>query len=280
LLFNLLASAIPGPSDSPHSVAGGVRLIAHDDPEFEAHVSGNYPRIANSELYPKAKKFMAVLRHDGTVTAKAYCVLWTIQQSPNRQRTMRAMYIHKHSMPKAGERKIEPGTARLISPFFNHSAADFKAHPESAELRIPGHFPFLDAEVLSISIDAVIYGSDPANATIAGPDAYDLRSQYLATRYAEHDEAVSVRRNLYRLSQTDDPLQAAALPAQIDEVLKKHIEIGAPRQGLKLEDRYIRARAQEAAILRGALSAWGLDALKKEAHRRSLFPCDQVQPVV
>jgi hypothetical protein len=224
---------------------------------------------------------MAVLRHDGSTTAKAYCVLWTIQQGTNRQRTLRAIYMHKHSMLKKGERKMEPGTERLVSPFFNHSASDHNAHPETAAMTIPRNFPFLDSEVLSVSIDAIIYGSDPANATIAGPDAFDLQSEYLAVRYAEHDEGVSVRRNLKNLSNGVDPVQAAAaLPAQIDEILKNHIDVGAPWQGLKLEDRYMRARAQEAAIMRGTLSAWGLDALKKEAHRRTLFPRDSVTPAV
>ncbi len=276
LLFSSLSQAIQDSPALPRAVPGGVRLIAHDDAEFESRVTSGYPQIANSELYTRAKKFMAFLRHDGTATAKAYCVLWTIQQSLTRQRTMSAMYIHKHSMPKMGERKMEPGTERLISPFFNLSAADYNSNPKTAALRIPGHFPFLDADVVSVSIDAMIYGSDPMNATIAGPDAYDLRSQYLATRYAEHDEGVSVLSALQQIN-VGDPLQAAtATQEKIQQLMQKHIDVGASWQGSTLRDRYIRSRAQEAAIMAAVLSAGGLTALKAEARRRSFFPRDVV----
>ena len=39
---------------------------------------------------------MAVLRHDGSADAKAYRVLWTIQESPTQQRFLTALYIRKH----------------------------------------------------------------------------------------------------------------------------------------------------------------------------------------
>jgi len=277
LLFDVLASSPAGTSNLPKAVKGGVRLIAHDDDEFEPHVSSVYPQIANAELYPQAKKFMAVLRHDGTSLAKSYSVLWVLQQGPGRQRTMRAMYIHKHAMLKVGVRKLQPGSARLVSPFFNYSESDYSAHPATASLTIPRNFPFLDAELVSVSIDAVIY----ADGTVAGPDAHDLRSEHLATRYAEHDGGLSVLAHLRKFEKAaTDPLQAmATVPAQIDDLLKKQIEIGAPRQGLKLGDRYLRARAQESAIMQGVLSSGGLVALKQDAARRIRFSKDQLTSV-
>lgn len=158
---------------------GGVRLIAHNEPEFDNRIAEHYPLIANAERYQRASKFLAILQHDGAATAKAYCVPWNLQQSAGRQRTMRALYVHKHAMARNAERVIEPGTERLISPFFNLSRSDYRFHSENATLRIPSHFPFLDAEVLSVSLDAVIHSTDPASAWIFGPDVYDLRSKYM-----------------------------------------------------------------------------------------------------
>lgn len=170
---------------------------------------------------------------------------------------------------------MEPGTERLVSPFFNFSRSDYGFRPEAATLRVPIHFPFLDAEVTSVAIDAVIHSTDPASAWIFGPDVYDLRSQYLATRYAEHDQGVSVLQHLHRLGTTGG-LSVAALSTAIDSVLQMHIQIGAPKQGLAMLDRYIRARAQEAAIVRGVLLTGGLEALKADALRRGQFPRDHV----
>lgn len=175
-------------TNRPRQMAGGLRLIAHNEPGFEDHVSSTYPQIANHELYPKARKFMAVLSHEGSRQAKAYHVLWTIQQSPNRQRTMQAVYIQKHCMLRSAVLNVRPGKKRLVSMFFNYSTSDYNFRPDSATLRIPLNFPFLDAEVISVSVNAVIY----SDRTIAGPDKYDLRTRYQAVRAAEHNEGYSL----------------------------------------------------------------------------------------
>ena len=173
-------------------MAGGLRLIRHDEPEFDYHVSDTYPKMAGHPLYPRARKFMAVLHHEGDKHAKAYRVLWTIQQPGGNPRLLQAVFVQKHCMMRSGVKTVAPGKKRLISPFFNYSTEDYNFRPDrvfapgSVEETILSRFPFLDAEVDSISVDAVIY----SGGTIAGPDQFDFRNRYLASRAAEHDEGV------------------------------------------------------------------------------------------
>jgi hypothetical protein len=256
-------------------MAGGLRLINSDDQEFEDHVSSAYPLIANSEFYPRARKFIAVLRHDGTVDAKAYRVLWTIQQSPSRQRTMMAQYIRKHCMLRSGVLNVKPGSRRLISPFFNYSASDYNFRPENATLRIPPRFPFLDAEVVSLSVDAVIY----SDGTMAGPDKYDLRSRYLATRAAEHDEGYSLSWKMDKMKATLGP-GVTLDPDAIAGILDGDYQYGLAAQGSDPKAIYAFARSQEAALMKGILTSRGLSALVANvAHRLKFYRAENLKSI-
>jgi len=259
----------------PTQMAGGLSLITPDDQEFEDHVSSTYPLIANSELYPQARKFMAVLRHDGTVDAKAYRVLWTIQQSPSRQRTMMALYIRKHCMLRNAVLNVKPASRRLISPFFNYSAYDYNAQPGKATLRIPPHFPFLDAELVSVSIDAVIY----SDGTIAGPDKYDLRSRYIATRVAEHNEGYSLAWKMDKMKATLGPGESLD-PNKIASILDGDFQYGLAAQGADPKAMYTLARSQEAALMKGILTSRGLSALEANvAHRVKFYRKENLRSI-
>lgn len=207
---------------------------------------------------------MAFLRHDGINTAKGYAVVWLIQQGTAPPLSIRAHYIHKHYIPgKTGVRTLEPGSERLISPFFNISAADYKAH--HATSRIPPNFPFLDAHVVSASIDAVIFD----DGSLYGQDDYDLRARYIATRNAEHDEAVLFLRELKEQASVPDSLT-------VDSILEKHFKAGIVAAGTKSSNWrkqfYSRALGQEAAIMRSILSTRGLTSLQADARRRTGYP--------
>lgn len=260
--------------DPPHQMAGGLRLIASDEPEFYDHVSSTYPQIANHEHFPKARKFMAVLSHEGSRQAKAYRVLWTIQQSPNRQRTMQAVYIQKHCMLRSGVLNVRPEKKRLVSMFFNYSTSDYNFRPENATLRVPPNFPFLDAELISVSIDAVIY----TDRTIAGPDKYDLRTRYLATRAAEHNEGYSLSWKLEKMKAALGPNESID-PGKIASILDYDIPYGASRPGTDGAAILRLARSQEAAIMKGLLTSRGLDALVKNVARRVKFPADRLTAI-
>jgi hypothetical protein len=272
LLFDLLPAGLHSLADAQPGVAGGVRLISPDVAEFDGRISSRFAQLVDWEGYPQFKKFMAFIQHDGTVKAKAYCVVWVFQLGDGRQRSIRAHYIHKHLMPKISVRTLESGSERLISPFFNISATDFKAHPNHAAIKIPPNFPFQDAEVLSVSIDAVIY----SDGSVAGQDKYDLRTRYIGTRNAEHDEAFLLLRELSKPTSTPDSLHA-------DSILEKHFQAGIDAVRTYSQDWkkqfYVRALGQEAAIMRNVLSTRGLNALKANALRRIRFPQTIVSPV-
>lgn len=261
-------------TNRPRQMAGGLRLIAHNEPGFEDHVSSTYPQIANHELYPKARKFMAVLSHEGSRQAKAYHVLWTIQQSPNRQRTMQAVYIQKHCMLRSAVLNVRPGKKRLVSMFFNYSTSDYNFRPDSATLRIPLNFPFLDAEVISVSVDAVIY----SDRTIAGPDKYDLRTRYQAVRAAEHNEGYSLSWKLDKMKAALGPGESLD-PAKIASILDYDIQYGMARQGPDPRSILPVARSQEAAIMKGLLTSRGLARLEANIARRLKFPAERLTAI-
>jgi hypothetical protein len=261
-------------TDPPRLMAGGLRLIACDESGFEDHVSSTYPLIANHELYPKARKFMAVLGHEGSRQAKAYRILWTIQQSPNRQRTMQAVYIQKHCMLRSAVLNARPGKKRLVSMFFNYSTSDYNFRPEGATLRVPPNFPFLDAEVISVSIDAVVY----SDRTIAGPDKYDLRTRYIDIRAAEHNEGYRLRWKMDKMKAGLGPGESLD-PGQIGSILDADVQYGLAYRGTVSQMMYRRARSQEAAIMKGLLTSRGLDALEKNVARRVKFPADRLTSV-
>lgn len=263
-------------SSTPTQMAGGLRLINSDDQEFEDHVSGTYPLIANSELYPQARKFMAVLRHDGSADAKAYRVLWTIQESPTQQRFLTALYIRKHCMLRRAVLNIKPGSKRLVSMFFNYSTSDYAFRPEHAGLRIPPSFPFMDRDVISVGIDAVIY----SNGTIAGPDAFDLRSRYLATGAAEHNEGYSLYWKMEKMRAGLGPGESLD-PGQIATILEGDFQYGAVAQGGDPKAIHRRARGQEAALMKGILSSRGLGALEANvAHRVKFYRHENLKAAV
>ncbi len=263
-----------GTTDLPQLMAGGLRLITSDESEFDDHVSSTYPLIANHELYPKAKKFMAVLSHEGSKPAKAYRMLWTIQQSPTRQRTIQAVYVRKHCMLRTAVLNVNPGTKRLVSMFFNYSTSDYNFRPENATLRIPPKFPFLDAQVISASVDAVIY----SDRTIAGPDKYDLRTCYLDIRAAEHNAG-------YRISWKMDKMKAglgpgeSLDPSQVASVLDADIKYGLAYYGTPNQMMYRRARSQEAAIMKQLLTSGGLSRLEANVARRLKFPAEELTSI-
>jgi hypothetical protein len=263
-----------GATSPPRQMAGGLRLIAYDESGFEDHVSSTYPLIANHELYPKARKFMAVLSHEGSRQAKAYRILWTIQQSPNRQRTMQAVYIQKHCMLRSAVLNVRPGKKRLVSMFFNYSTSDYNFRPESATLRVPPNFPFLDAELISVSIDAVIY----SDRTIAGPDQYDLKTRYFNTRAAEHNEGYSLSWKLEKMKATLGPNETID-PNQIASILDYDVQYGTSRPGTDAAAMLRLARSQEAAIMKGLLTSRGLEALEKNVARRVKFPADRLTSI-
>jgi hypothetical protein len=274
-IFEALSAPPRDPSNPSTQMAGGLRLITPDDQEFEDHVSGTYPLIANSELYPQARKFMAVLHHSGARQAKAYRVLWTIQQSPNRQRTMMAQYIRKHCMLRSAVLNVKPGSRRLISPFFNYSTYDYNAQPGRATLRVPPHFPFLDAEVVSVSVDAVIY----SDGTVAGPDQYDLRSRYLAIRAAEHDEGYSLSWKMDKMKAALGPGESLD-PAAIVGILDGDFQYGLAAQGADPKAMYTLARSQEAALMKGILTSRGLGALEANlAHRLKFYRTEKLRSI-
>jgi len=258
----------------PRRMAGGLRLTAHDEPGFEDHVSSRYPQIANHVHYPKARKFMAVLSHEGSRQAKAYRILWTIQQSPNRQRTMQAVYIRKHCMLRSAVLNVKPGSKRLVSMFFNYSTSDYNFRPENATLRVPPNFPFLDSELISVSIDAVVY----SDRTIAGPDKYDLRTRYFATRAAEHNEGYSLSWKLDKMKAALGPNETID-PNKIASILDYDVQYGMTRQGTDPAAILRLARSQEAAIMKGLLTSRGLDALEKNVARRVKFPADRLTAI-
>jgi hypothetical protein len=249
-------------------MAGGLRLIAHDEPEFDDHVSSTYPNIANHEIYPRAKRFMAVLGHEGTRQAKAYRILWTIRQSPNRLRTLQAVFIQKHCMLHSAVKIVKPSNKRLISMFFNYSTADYEFQPGSANMEMFSRFPFLDSELISVSVDAAIY----SDRTIAGADQYDLRSRYLATRAAEHNEGYSLWWKMEKMKAALGPGESID-PAKIASILDYDIQYGnaSSRSGdAKAIHRF--ARSQEAALMKGLLTSGGLAKLGTNVARRLKFP--------
>lgn len=268
------AISAQGSSSSSMQLAGDLRLVSHDDPEFENHVSSAYPKIANHELYPKVKKFMAVLSHEGTRQAKAYRVLWTIQQSANRQRTMQSVFIKKHCMLRNAVKVVGPGKKRLVSMFFNYSTADYNFDAGNATLRIPPNFPFLDSEVVSVSIDAVIY----SDHTIAGPDKYDLRSHYLLTRDAEHDEGYSLSWKLEKMKAALGPGESID-PSKIVSILDYDIQYGATAHGNDAKSIYRFARSQEAALMKGLLVSRGLAALEANVARRVAYSWEKLASI-
>lgn len=262
-------------------MSGGLRLITSDEPEFDYHVSSTYPQVADHRLYPRARNFMAVLSHEGSRQVKAYRVLWTIQQSPNRQRIMQSVFIRKHCMLREAVKVVKPGKKRLMSPFFNYSTSDynFDPHrvfkPDGPEERILSRFPFLDAQVVSVSIDAVIY----SDHTIAGPDKYDLRIRYLATRAAEHNEGSSLSWKLDMIKAALGPGESLD-PAKIVSILDYDIQFGMALSAGTDKKSIIRfARSQEAALMKGLLSSRGLDAFEKNVARRMKYPAERLTAV-
>lgn len=274
LLFGLFPATAPDATNLSPQMAGGLRLIGPYDAEFEDHVSSAYPQIANSDMYSQARNFMAVLSHEGTASAKAYRVLWTIQQSPNRQRTMMAQYVQKHCMLRNAIRNVNPAQKRLVSPFFNYSTTDYGFRTESATLRVPPHFPFLDAAVVSVSIDAVIYSDN----SIAGPDKYDLRTRYLATRAAEHNEGYSLSWKLAKMKAALGPGESID-PQRISEILDYDLQYGLHSQGTDWKSICTFARSQEAAIMKGTLTARGLAALEANVAHRVKYAGEQLKSV-
>ena len=259
-------------------LAGGLRLIRHHEPEFDDHVFSTYPKIAGHQLYPRAKKFMAVLSHEGSTQAKAYRVLWTVQQSPDRQRIMQCVFIRKHCMLRSALKVVAPGKKRLVSPFFNYSTADYDFLPDSvfntngSEERLLSRFPFLDAEVVSVSVDAVIY----SDRTISGPDRYDLLSRYLAVRAAEHNEGYSLAWKLEKMKAALGPGESLD-PAKIASILDYDFQYGmASSQSDNPMAIHRFARSQEAALLKGLLQSRGLAALEAHIARRLSYPHEKL----
>ena len=271
----------PASAASAHArMAGGLRLIRHDEPEFDYHVSETYPKMPDHPLYSRARKFMAVLHHEGDKHAKAYRVLWTIQQPGGNQRTLQKAYALKHCTTRDNVKTIAPGKKRLISPFFNYSTADYNFRadrvfaPGSMEEGILSRFPYLDAELVSVSVDAAIYDG----GTIAGTDQFDLRNQYLAIRAAEHDEGVSVWRKLEKMK--------AALGqgknidrSQVATFLDAHIQYRYPAQDNSANALYAHARGVEASLLKGLLQTRGIDEFEADVRRRLRYLRDNLIPV-
>lgn len=261
-------------------LAGGLRLIPPGDPEFEDHVSSTYPQIAGHELYPRARNFMAVLSHGGTATAKAYRVLWVVQQSPYRQRTMQSVYLRMHCMQRENVRVVKPGEKRLVSPFFNYSTGDYDFHPDRVfnsqgmEVHELKAFPLLDSEVTSVSIDAVIYSGH----TIAGSDKYNLRSWYLAIRAAEHDQGYRLFWKMEKMKEALGPGDSLD-PAKIASILDGDVQYNSHFQGMDATAIYRHTRAQEAAIMKNILTSRGLAVFEANVAHRVKFPGEKLTAI-
>lgn len=213
---------------------------------------------------------MSLLAHDGTMTAKAYSIVWLVEHADGQRHPVLANYVHKHYMPVTAIKTLEPGTHRLVSPFFNLSPVDhvsYMAHTRSAPVDNP---LFANTKVLTASMDAIIY----ADGTHFGKDLYDLQTRFIITRNAEHDEAVLLLRELDSLG----PVQAgSALPASgTAEILDKHFNAGLAVGGGNPRawkmDLYKRTLGQEAAILKGILLSQGHDALIRHVMSRTQYP--------
>jgi len=261
-LFGAMQAPSTATLTAVNGVRGGVRLVASGDSEFEASISTGYSKISDMQFFNRFKPLTAILRHEGALTVKAYCVHWLVKEESGGTRNIHAHYILKHSMPKPAVRSLEPGAARLVSPFFNVSLSEYAADPVRVASLVPREFPFFDREVMATSLDAVIY----SDGSLVGPDLFRLGDRYVASRNAEQDAAISVKRQM----------RVDGSVAGIERMLQRHIEIGVAAQSAEPKAIYLRSRAQEAVLLQRTLHARGLPALTKEVQRKSRFPRDQV----
>jgi len=174
-----------------------MRLIAHDDNEFETTLNEKFPGVLSHELYPRLKPYIALLHNQTSVAAKAYSIEWNFTDTADgNKRQQLAFIILKHRTSKALSPIIKPGDLRLISPYFHTSPAGYAAKGRTLNAFIPRDVSLPDADAVSVAIDCVIY----AHGTFTGPDNHELRKHYIAIRNAEHDEAYSVSLRLKALS--------------------------------------------------------------------------------
>ncbi len=121
-----LTSFIKGASksESNESQQPSLQLIQQNDPTFSSVLATSFPNASQAMWYPTLGRFLAILVNNGSARAKAYSIVWSLQTPSGQPTRLNLSYMQKHRMRWGTVKAIQPGAARLVSPFFNVSPSD------------------------------------------------------------------------------------------------------------------------------------------------------------
>jgi hypothetical protein len=136
-----------------------------------------------------------IVRNDTSQGAKAYAIEWHVLDASG---TTVTSFVRRHMatwlMLPAEARWIKPQDMRLIGPVLNVNPAEYQKYFAAntgvlAQIYQTHHLPLVPSGgSVQAGIDGVVF----ADGSFAGPNKLHLWERYVATRNAEHDEALAV----------------------------------------------------------------------------------------
>ena len=194
-----------------------LTLIDSSDPRFDRELEANFPGVFAMDSVKAALPYMVILRNDTVLTVRAYEVRWedvaTEQDGANSLDDLKAtavttpLELRWPSGNKIQDRSIRPGEERVVTPWSNVRRDELSfLNPSFAQTLQPAG----PRQGLKAHVDCVVYG----DGSFDGPNKSRLLLTYFITRDAQHDEALTILRQL-RLK-PGDPELASQLARRTD----------------------------------------------------------------
>ena len=246
-----------------------LTLIGPNDPGFEELVAQNYPGLEDTEGYRAMNPFVALLRNDTTLAARAYVVAWDVA-SPGIVNHLKSQFIQRDRLA-ATAAPFRPGELRLVSGLFNLSPSEWKTREWAIAKFMPNwtsHLPYTSTNIQSIkaSVDAVIF----EDGAYDGPDRFSLLTTYQCIRAAEHDVADSV------LKMKDANTTTADIVAMLERHAQAGLDAGPGTSRGDRESVCALYRGEEAQTLLGHYRKGGEEDLIVRAWAKANRPREKI----
>lgn len=209
------AAAVTGSSlmagaQGSDSELSGLSLVESHDSTFESHVREHYPGLLEDPGFAQVKPLSAFLSNESSKGVLGFSITWQITSGKQVYQDTLTYYsragqrsLSKTRPATSGSMQLLPaGSVRLISPYFvwseGHYAAKKPVNWKAVVKPREPHGFLLNQAGRSESVRTTVDGVVFADHSVTGTDAKKYNVRFAIRRNAEHDEALSVLRELKR----------------------------------------------------------------------------------
>lgn len=241
--------------------AGGLLAVTPvSDPSSVTVVDRLFPGLLADDGFQQLRSMSFLVTNLTNHAIRAFSSRW-ILTAPGGSREMTIMHYFHPRAGRLGRKRmhwgmkgdrtrltgkvpiIKRGATRLVTPFFNWSPKFYKVHgtPDWAELFRDRARPEVRLSSLTspgTGVTMTIVAAITHDYAAVGPQSEDLARVFSVTRNAEHDEAVSVLRQV----------SAGASPAEVRNHLRRDAS-GLAFDIQATSDLYYRVRQRQAKVL-------------------------------